>query len=326
MTYIPSLHKIQLAQEGTYGDGTTGAIQPPGITNFRVDPKVEAEQLMDKRGSTMPAHESFIKRRWSEGVIEGFVNYQEFYYYLDAMFGLATPDGDVRTYTGSLDWITVVEQAITEKSMSIRYGQTGLIYLVEGVLPYELNISGGDGALKFSERFFGRPAEDGASFEGALGDDAVEWAFSHHSSIYIDAGDDAAPGTTPMTDLGFSFEANITSDRKPVWHMGNQEHDAWRNGKWGGSMKIVLEADATLLADIGDIIDATVTPKSYAIRIRTTDASNTLDIDFVGTVITPPVLIADNDGIVTVELNLVPTYGSNAGILSCWGAELTIAS
>ena len=325
MTYIPSVHTIQMAQEAVYGDGTVGAIQPPGILNFRVDPKVEAEQLMDKRGSSMPAHESFVKKRWSEGLIEGYVNYQEIYYYLDAMFGLATATtGGIRTYTGNVDWITEVEQAITEKSMSIRYGQTGLLYLVEGVLPYELNISGGDGALKFSSRFFGRPAEDGASFE-ALSDDVVEWAFSHHSAIYIDDGADAAPGTTPMTDIGFSFEANITSNKKPVFHLGNQEHDAWRNGKWGGSMKLVLEADATLLADVGDIIDATVTPKSYAIRIRTTDAANVLDIDFVGTVVSPPVLIPDQDGIVTVELNMVPTYGSNAGILSCWGAELTIA-
>ena len=127
-----------------------------------------------------------------------------------------------------------------------------------------------------------------------------------------------------MTDLGFRFEAVITSNKQPVWHLGNQKHDAWRNGKWGGSMKLVLEADATLLGYIGDIIGATATPRSYAVRVRCTDASNILDIDFVGTVVTPPRLIPDLDGIVTVELDMVPIYGSHANILSCWAAEITI--
>ena len=127
-----------------------------------------------------------------------------------------------------------------------------------------------------------------------------------------------------MTDLGFRYEIAITSNRKPVWHLGDQEHDSWRNGKWGGSFKMVLEADAALLAYIGDIIDAMATPRSYAASLRLTDASNILDIDFVGTIVTPPRLIPDSDGIVTVELDMVPTYGSHANFLSCWGAEITV--
>ena len=322
MTYIPSVHKVQLAQEAVYGDGTAGAIQPPGIVDLRIEPKVESEQLIDKRGKTMPV-EAFVTRRHAEGMIGGFVNYQEFHYYLDSMFGLATPAANVSTWIANIDWINVVEQAITEKSLSLRYGQTGLLYLVEGILPYELVISGGDGVLKFSYRFFGRPSEDGASFAG-ISDDVVEWAFSHHSVFYLDAGLAAAPGTTPMTDLGFRWEARITSNRKPVWHANNLEHDSWVNGKWGGSMKVSFEADAALLAYVGDIIDATATPQSFAVRIRTTDASNILDIDFVGTVIAPPTLIPDEEGVVTVELDMVPQYGSNAQILSCWAAELTV--
>jgi len=323
MTYIPSINKVQISEEAAYGDGAAGTIQMPGITNIQVDPKVEAEQLMDMRGTAMPAHEAFVKRRWSEGILEGFVNYQEFYHYLNGMFGEATVAANVRTYIAHLDWINVVEQAVTEQSHALRYGQAGLIYLVEGVLPYELRVAGGDGALTFGYRFFSRPAEDGASF-AALSDDVVEWAFSHHSVLYLDDGISAAPGTTPMTDLGFRFDAVITANKQPVWHLGNQEHDSWRNGKWGGSMKLVLEADATLLGYVGDIIDATATPRSYAVRIRTTDGSNILDIDFVGTVVTPPVLIKDSDGVVTVELDMVPQYGTNAGFKSCWGAEITI--
>jgi hypothetical protein len=204
MTYIPSVHKIQLAAEAVYGDGTIATTQLPGILNFEVNPKVEVEQLQDKRGMTL-AKETFVKRRWSEGRMQGYINYQEFYHYLDAMFGLATPAANVRTYKGSLDWITVVAQAITEQSHALRYGQTGLIYMVEGVLPYELRISGSSGnPLMFDYRFFGRPAEDGASF-AALSDDVVEWAFGYHTTVYLDNLLTADPGTTPMTDLVFGL-------------------------------------------------------------------------------------------------------------------------
>jgi hypothetical protein len=85
-----------------------------------------------------------------------------------------------------------------------------------------------------------------------------------------------------------------------------------------------MKADATLLGYVGDIIDATATGRSYAVRIRTTDGSNILDIDFVGTVVTPPRLIPDSDGIVTVELDMLPIYGSNASHLTSWAAEITI--
>lgn len=324
MVYIPSVHKVQIAQEAAYGDGAAGTIQVPGITDLSIYPKVENVQLKDKRGSTMPSHEAFVTRRWTEGILHGYLNYQEFYHYLDGMFGLATVAANVRTYIGSLDWITVVEQAITEKSHSLRYGQTGLIYLVPGMLPYELRIIGASGEpARFSYRFFGHPVEDGAGF-AALADDVVEWGMGHHSQLYLDDLRTAMPGTTPMTDLGFRYEIVITSNRKPVWHLGDQEHDSWRNGKWGGSFKMVLEADAALLAFIGDIIDATATPRTYAASLRITDASNILDIDFVGTAVKPPRLIPDRDGVVTVELDLVPDYGSHAAFKSCWGAEITI--
>ena len=321
MTYIPSLHKVQIGLEDSFGSGAVGSIQAPGITNLRLDPKVEAEQLIDKRGTTMPAHESFVKRRWSEGTIDGYLNYQEAYVWLDGMFGEATPVGDVRTYSGSQNWASD-----TEQSIALYYGQTGALYTVSGVLPTELNISGATGEpLRFSYGFFGLPITDGATFED-LSDDVVEWCMGTQTSIYLDEGADAAPGTTPMTDIAFRFDAIITANRKPVWHMGNQTPDAYNIGKWGGSMNLVFEADATLLGHLGDVLDATTTPKSYAVRVRTTDTENTLDLDFVGTVVTPPVVITDDDGIVTVEMNLVPTYGSHANILSCWGAELTVGS
>lgn len=318
MAYQPALHKIQIGREAVINTPVAGSIQPPGITNVRITPKVEAMQLIDKRGTTMPAHEAFVKRRWSEGVIEGYLNYKEAYLWLDGMFGEATPAAGVYSYLASLDWA-----AETEKSLTLLYGQTGLLYRVAGVLPSELVLKGASGEpITFSYSFFGQPVSDGASF-ASLSDDVVTWAMSTDTELYMDAGLGATVGTTPLADVAFSFNASVTADRAAVWHLGDQAHDSYKRGKWGGSLSLVLEGTATTLGYLGDVIDNTDTPESYAIRLRTTNASDILDLDFVGTVIAPPVIITDSDGVVTVEMELVPQYGTD--LVSCWAAELTVA-
>jgi len=59
-------------------------------------------------------------------------------------------------------------------------------------------------------------------------------------------------------------------------------------------------------------------------RITATDATRITTLDFAGQVLTPPDLIADEDGIVTFDVTMLPAYGSNAGILSCWAATSTL--
>ena len=48
MAYIPSLNKIQYAVETAYHDATADDIEPVGITNVRVTPKVEVEQALKR--------------------------------------------------------------------------------------------------------------------------------------------------------------------------------------------------------------------------------------------------------------------------------------
>ena len=120
--YIPSLNKLQIGLEAAYGDEAAATIAPVGIQNVRVDPRVESEQLSQLLGNTMPAKLAFVKRKWSEGVIEGYIDYERFFIHLDGMFGEATPAGNDRTYLGSLDWDPEVEQ-----SLSLRYGQSGAV-------------------------------------------------------------------------------------------------------------------------------------------------------------------------------------------------------
>ena len=314
MPYIATNEKLQISQEASYGSGDAATIQLAGVS-CSIEPKVETEQVMDKRGDAMPAHVAITKNRWSELTVEGLLNYNHARYWLDAMFGLDA--SSPHTYIADLD------QSVAPNSMAVYYGQTGGLFKVPGVLPYTIEISGASNeAVKFNAKCFGQPATDGAAF-AALSDPSVVFVMGHHCSLWLDPIASAA-GTTELADVGFTFKAIVNGNRKPVWHLGNQAPDTFRHGKWAGSMHLSIEATAGMLSYLGDVLDATVSPLGLAVRIRMTDGTKTFDLDFAGQVIVAPKLNTYADGITTVDLDLLPVYSSQAAFLSCWKASLTL--
>ena len=145
----------------------------------------------------------------------------------------------------------------------------------------------------------------------------------YETTLHLDEDLTATIGTTARNDISFSFEATITADHKPVWHLGDQAWDSVRQGKWGGIYKIVMETDTLNIDSIGDILDAADTGKGFTIRHTATDGTNTLLLDFCGVCQNAPNLLTERDGIVSYELTLQPQYNAVYG--GCWGATLTIA-
>jgi len=315
MTYIPALNQVQLGQEATFKTPQTPNIAPGSLTNVVITPKVEVEQIETMQGSTMPSKYSFVKKRWSEVLIEGYLDYNRAMLWLDGMFG----------YDGSSPHTYIADEdaAVVPKGLTMVFGQTGLIYQVAGIVPRELTFSCKTGEpWRFSYKAFGLPVTDGASLE-TLTIDVPELVHGYETALYMDEDLDATIGTTARADVAFEFEAKITANHEPVWHQGDQAWDSIRQGKWGGSYKITMEADATNLDSLGDIIDATDIGKGFTIRNQATDGTNTFKLDHCGVCLDPPEIIRDYEGVVSIELPLVPQH--NSVYDSCWGAELTIA-
>ena len=314
MAYIPCLNFLQLYQEAVFMTPQATDIEPAGLT-AKITPKVEVEQISSLQGTTMPAKYSFVKRRWSEVEISGPLDYNRAMLWLDGMF--AYDNTSPHTYLADED------AAQTPRGLTMVLGQTGLIYQVAGIVPRELGFSCKSGEpWQFSYKGFGLAATDGASLQ-ALTTDVPEFVHGYETSLYIDEDLDSTIGTTARADVAFSFDAKITANREPIWHMGDQAWDSVRQGKWGGSYKLVVEADALALDTLGDVLDAANTGKGMTIRQRATDGTNTLDLDFAGVCLDPPQLITELDGVVTIEFDLVPQW--NSVLNSCWGATLTIA-
>lgn len=314
--YIPSLERVQVGLEAAWGDLAVPTVQLVGISDCKLIPKHESSQIMDKRGTTMPAYIAVVNKIWSEANISGAVCYSHFRHWLDAMFGIdaAAP----YTYLADLD------AAVALRSFNLVYGQPDVTYSSGGMIVDKLGISGTtNGALTFSAHLLGKGVV--ADALEALTDDTVVVGMGCHIKVYIDPI--AGPiGTTEVLATGFTFDANIACDRALVWHLGSLHPDSIRHGKWGGNLRLSMQ----MTSDMQDILDAalaqTVSPGAYAVRLKATDslATSILTLDFAGHLLAAPTLYTETEGIITAEMDFAPAFSDDATFLSCWGASLVL--
>jgi len=316
--YIPSQELVQAGLEAVYGDLAAPTVQLMGITDCKIIPHPEGSQIIDKRGTTMPAYISTIDRLWAEANLSGVVCYTQFNYWLDCLFGIdaSNPYG----YLAELDPTTTIQ------SLNLLHGQPDVTYSMGGGIVDRLTIRGSNnGPLTFTAHLLGMGSVPDV-IEGALTDSAVVVAMGNHCAFWIDPI--AGPiGTTPVLTTAFTFEADIIVDRKLVWHMGALNPDSFRHGKWLGSkLKLNLQMTSDMQDILDEIMAEEVSPHGYVVRIRATDALTTsiFTLDFAGEALTSPQLYTYSEGVVTLELELAAKFTSDATFLSCWGADLVL--
>lgn len=315
--YIPSQELVQVGLEAAYGDLAVPTVQLVGVIEPKITPHPDGSQIKDKRGTTMPAHVSTLDRVWAEASVPGVLNYQHFKHWLDCLFGIDAGASPF-SYLAELDPTTTI------RSLNLCYGQTGLTHSMGGSIVDRLTIKGGtNGPLTFIAHLLGKGVVDDTL--ESLSDDAVVYVMGHHCALDIDPITGTI-GTTPVTVTAFNFELDIAVDRKLVWHMGSINPDNFRHGKWKGGLKLGLEMTVAMHTILDEILAETVSPHGYMVRITATDALATsiLELDFAGESLNAPNLYTYEDDIVTMELDLVPKFTTDATFLSCYGAKLTL--
>jgi len=306
--YSPTLEEVQISQEAAWGDAAAPTIGLAGITSCKMTPKIEAAQILDKRATTMPAHIAAVNRLSGEVDMSGIVTYTQVQYLLNAMFAVdaATPF----TYIAAL-------APAAPTTNNIMYGQANLSYGMAGAVMDKLVFHGDtNGPLTFDAHWFGKAPV--ALARVALTPPAVIAALGGQTKLYIDPIA-TAHGTTELTLTAFSFDFEILNSRAPVWHMGTLNPDNFKNGKWGGSLKLVVEMTAATKAYLTAALANTVEPTGYNVRLMAAGGGTTnLTMDFSGHLLETPIMFTDQDGVTTAELLFSPTYSAQAAMLSCF--------
>jgi hypothetical protein len=305
------LEEVQIAQEAAWGDAAAPTVGLAGITEASIKPMGEAFLVQDKRATSMPGHVAGLNRIWGEVDMSGIVSYTQIQYFLNAMFALDA--GTPFAYIAALTPAAPVTN-------NILIGQPSLVYAMSGavmdrlVLHYTSN-----GPITFDAHWIGKMPV--ALARVALTPPTPIIALGAHTVLSIDPIA-TAHGTTPLALTGFSADVEITNTRHPVHHMGTLNPDNYAHGKWGGSVKLTVEATVATKAYLTAMLAVVADPLGHNVRFNSTGSgTSNLTLDFSGYLLEIPQLFTDDDGVTTFELNYTAAYSAQGAMLSCWKAS-----
>lgn len=303
------------ASTDAFGTAAVATNKHVGISDCSIKPIVESEILPELKGTLVPGYNSVIKATGGEASITGAASYEDIVFWLDGLFGPATPgavdtDGNyLRSYAAPTD------AACSPQRYTLIYGDCDDDYKLSGATISKFSMKGeSGGTVEFTADFVGKTmASDGWNSDVADSDRTVSIIMGGHCALYVDVSSDAA-GTTAVTTTAFSYEMAIDPKRALKYHLGSLAPDATYDQKWDGELKLTVEVTSTTLAWLDSMIAPTSNWKRI-VRLDHTSGTQYLKIDFGGVLLEPPQLFTDKDGVVTAELTLKGFY---MGSLANW--------
>jgi hypothetical protein len=309
------LLQVQLGKEVTWGTSVAGTAKLMTVTDVSLEPIVEQIVHKTMRGALAPGYLANVRRIAGQGTLQSLVDYEDLPYYLDSLFGVATPGG-AGPYTRDYVAPVTAGSKPTPRLNTVIYGDsTGGVYKLEGGLVTKLAIKGeSNQPLTLQADLIGKDVVTGAL--AALSDRTVNVAMGADVSLYLDiwAG---TMGATAVAATFFAFELTLDSKMTTRDYMGALTPGAYTQPAWEGNLKLTLEFNATSKAYLDALLAVTVgAPFQRQVRIKATrdaGASEKLaQFDFAGTAPNSPKVWTDRDGVCTAELELAGTYNSGA--------------
>ncbi len=314
------LVELQIGKETAWGTPVTPTARLMGILDVRPRGTHDVEAIADFRGSLAPAHDAESTRKEGGMTVEGYVCLPDFVYFLDALFGEATPQGAAAPYTR--DYAAPDDVEPTPRISTLVWGKSGAIYTLTGATLASLTISGNntEPALRFSAEFIGKKLDTGTL--ATLSDRAVNYLRGLDLTIYIDDFG-TAPGTTllPNSETLFRFELQMNTNRALKPDLRFLEPVGYRKARWSGRLVLSLELTGTAKS----IFEAHMTgtgPMKKVVRIRATRTNangvqEQLTFDFAGYIPQTPD-IGDQDGVLAVDLTLMGLVDTKTGGMGNW--------
>lgn len=238
---------------------------------------------------------------------EQYALYEDINYWLENIYGTATPSG-AGPYTR--DSTSPLTTAPTNRILTLLKGGAGSNQAVRltGGLLNELTIKGG--ARQFvmvSGSGVGKVAD--INTLASLSNRSVNHVLGRHAALYVDAAGGTI-GTTAVTATNFEYEFKIKAPRTPLPYIGESTANDFSPEAYDYSLKLHLEWNATSAAYVTEYLSAT-TPHQRQIRIVHDDTANRqLRIDFAGANDGKVKFWASRNGRATLDATYVGVYNA----------------
>lgn len=301
------LQMVQVGTESTWGTAVTPTAKLTGVEAITLESTGSARMLSELRGALTPAYTAARGQVAGKGTMNGFQTYEDICFFLESMFGTATPSGAgpyVRTGEAPLTSIAA------NRKLTLVTGQGTDVYKLAGAICSKLVLSGKTGEeWKFNAEFIGKSKSTGTL--AALTDRAVAAVDGSTTLVYIDAWGGTI-GTTAITALATSFELSLDAGTIVRNYLGALEPGRYRQTKWdpgSNTLKMSLEFDATSKAYLDGFLTYSAV-QQHQIRLKATTGANAIvQFDFAGTLTEEP-KENNEDDVITLDLTWAGTYNS----------------
>ncbi len=304
--------RVQAGTQSVYATAVTPTIMIRGIDELSLKDANDIEVIGDMTQALAGGDIGIVNGLNATGSLKGWANYEHIPYWLDNLFGQATPTGAgpyTRTYA-----------APTTTSPSPR-----ILTLVKGDSTVGAYRMIGSLLDKFTIRVEPkkRVSISGDLIGIQLGSTTLA-ALTANTVIPIQPQHIGAAGikwdtwagtmgTTTLANCTVRFlELEINPERASRWCLGNVAAQSYVEKPWDGTLKLGLEFNATTKTDVDAIVGGTLTQKQFQVTLSP-GASQSLLMQFAGTVQDDLEIFSDDDGVVTVEMTLKRTYHSTFG-------------
>ena len=309
---------VQLATETAWGTPVaTQTVKLMDVLDCTFKPIAERKRLRGRRGTMAPAHNVARNRFGVEGTLKGYASYEDVLYLLEGMCGIATPSGVgpyTRNYAAPAASPVALSGGARARFYTLFYGESGDVRRITSALLVKLVLEFNEGEeVKYEASFLGK-SKDATGTLTALSDRAVNPIYGGDVALYIDA-EGGTIGSTQISNLAYSAKLTLDAMRKGRRHLGNFYPSRIAETPWEGELDLGFEYDTTIVkAYVADLLDTT---KNFSkqVRLKATNGTNILQLDFAGTAEEPGEELGDDDGVGTYDINL---KGLNNTTLGNW--------
>lgn len=301
----------QIATQTLFATKVTPTRKLMGIEEGDLQPVVETSAVPEQRASLAPAFSATVDKVSGEGSLKGALNAEEAGYYLDNLFGQATPSG-VGPYTRA--YVAPLGTKPTPRLLTLLRGNALDARSLVGGLLNDLSISAETNKrVTFDGKLIGHSVV--SDTVQALADNSVNYFHSNSAVLKFDtwAGTMGATALSPIAykyELGLNFNKMLQMGLGALTPVG---HKIKKGEPDSNQLKLSMELDATSAGYFNSIITATSDPYRAQIQCAFTIGTSVLTIKYAGYAAEAPKYVEDTDGVATLDFTFSPLYHSTFG-------------
>jgi hypothetical protein len=300
--------RVQAGKQSVWGTAVPTTVMLRGLEDFTIAPDIDIRSFEDMSLALAGSNAAGVYTVGGGGNGNGWCSYEHLCYWLDSLFGEATPGAPNYTYA----YVAPVSTAPTPRIMTLQLAHSSVGgYAVVGGIVNELTLTQEmTEPLTFDVSILGNKVD--ADTRDALAIPVVNPITGLHlTHLYIDTWA-TAPGTTDYAPLCAVRRAslNVNANRTPRYCFGQVGAGSYRTDPWDGTLELTLDFDASSKAIIDSIVGGTLTQRNVKLLWDDT-ANRQLALTFAGVVTDMPDIFEDDDGVTTVSLTLAKMYNAN---------------